>query len=193
MLLHLPHLRALVLVFLSAFFVGCASTSFTVSPTPQAPVCNPAATALVLWAPLWRPDQKDPGDREIAAAAGLKDFFASSRCFTSTELRRIADLSPATVYAQTAVSAGRFSRVVVIAVRELGPVVQLLSSAGLVEGGTEVVLQVGQYSATGATPTREFNVHWKNGGPGVLKGVTSLPADMQAALAAGLQPSEAAR
>jgi len=31
-------------------------------------------------------------------------------------------------------------------------------------------------------------VHWAHGGPGVIKGVATLPQDMQAALAAGLQP-----
>lgn len=40
---------------------------------------------------------------------------------------------------------------------------------------------------------RAFTVHWRHGGPGVVKGVASLPADMDAALRAGLQPADAAR
>lgn len=50
------------------------------------------------------------------------------------------------------------------------------------EGGTEVVLQVSVYSLPGVSLSREFTVHWKNGGPGIIKGVGSPPEDMQAAL-----------
>ena len=74
-----------------------------------------------------------------------------------------------------------------IAVRELGPIVKIGASLALVEGGTEVVLYVSEYEATKPAP-RTFTVQWRNGGPGVLKGVATLPKDMQAALAAGLQP-----
>lgn len=172
---------------------GCASTAITLSPSPQAPVCKRSATALVLWAPEWRPDQKDVVAREVAAATGLRNFLGSSGCFARSELRRIPDLSPTTVSAQVASAAGQFSRVIVIGVRELGPVVNLLSSAALVEGGTEVALQVAAYSAPGVAQPREFTVHWRNGGPGVVKGVASLPGDMQAALLAGLQPGTAAK
>lgn len=176
-----------------ALLAGCASTDITLNPSPQAPVCERTATALVLWAPEWRPDQKDVVDREVAAATGLKNFFGSSGCFARSELRRIPSLSPAAVSAQVASEAGQFTRVVLIGVRELGPVVKLLSSAALVEGGTEVVLQVTTYLVPGVVQPREFTVHWRNGGPGVVKGVASLPGDMQAALLAGLQPNKAAR
>lgn len=80
-----------------------------------------------------------------------------------------------------------------IAVRELGPVVRLLSSAALVEGSTHVVLDVTEYSPPASTNPREFSVNWQNGGPGVIKGVSSLPADMEAALAAALQPEGSAK
>jgi len=78
--------------------------------------------------------------------------------------------------------------VVTITVRELGPVVKLLSSASLVEGGTEVVLQITARSLAPARAAQAFTVHWRNGGPGVVKGVASLPSDMSAALRSGLQP-----
>jgi hypothetical protein len=35
---------------------------------------------------------------------------------------------------------------------------------------------------------RAFTVQWRNGGPGVVKGVATLAQDLQAALAAALQP-----
>jgi hypothetical protein len=79
--------------------------------------------------------------------------------------------------------------VVSIGVRELGPVLKLLSSATLVEGGTEVVLQIGVRLPKSAVQAREFTVHWRSGGPGVVKGVASLPSDMGAALRSGLQPA----
>jgi hypothetical protein len=90
-----------------------------------------------------------------------------------------------------AASGGQFNSVVTIGVRELGPVVKLLSSAALVEGGTEVVLQVSARSPQPVSQVREFAVHWRNGGPGVVKGTASLPNDMSAALRSGLQPATA--
>lgn len=84
------------------------------------------------------------------------------------------------------------AQVVGVEVRELGPIVKLLSSAALIEGGTEAVLRIIAYSPQSGDEVRQFTVHWHNGGPGVVKGVASLPGDMQAALRAGLQPGSAA-
>lgn len=172
-----------------ALLAACANTDVTLSPSPQAPVCDRKATALVLWAPQWRKEQKDVSAREAAAASGLSNFFASSECFASVELRRVKSLSPAVVTSELGASSGQFNTVVTIAVRELGPVVKLLSSASLVEGGTEVVLEVTSRQPQLPNQPREFRVHWRNGGPGVVKGVASLPADMSAALRSGLQPA----
>lgn len=185
--------RCLVGVFFSALLSGCASTTTTLSPSPQAPVCDSTVTALILWAPQWRPDQKDVAQRGEAAATGLASFLAGSGCFARWELRRVPDIGQTLVDALAAAAVGRFTQVVVVGVRELGPVVKLLFSAALVEGGTEVVLQITSRSVSGSNQSREFTVHWRNGGPGVVKGVASLPADMQAALAAGLQPGTAAK
>jgi len=185
-----PHIATLLGACLcAALLAACTSTAVTLTPSPQPPVCDHGATALVLWAPQWRADQKDGAAREQAAATGLSTFFAGSGCFAGTELRRVGDLSPATVSSELAASGGRFDAVVGIGVRELGPVVKLLSSATLVEGGTEVVLQIGVRLPQSAVQAREFTVHWRNGGPGVVKGVASLPSDMDAALRSGLQPA----
>ncbi len=67
--------------------------------------------------------------------------------------------------------------------------IKLLSSLTLIEGSTEVVLQVAEYIPSDEALNRTFTVHWQNGGPGVIKGVSSLPQDMQAALVIGLQLS----
>ncbi len=176
-----------------AFLAACASTAVVLTPSPQAPVCERSATALVLWAPEWRADQKDVALREAAAASGLSSFFSGSGCFASTELRRTGHLDTAAIATELAASGARFDAVVTIRVRELGPVVKFFSSAAFVEGGTEVVLQVSTRPAQSLGRVREFMVHWRNGGLGVIKGVASLPEDMNAALHSGLQPATAAR
>ena len=116
-------------------------------------------------------------------------FFRDSGCFASADLRRVAGFSGPAIQAERTGAGSRYDTVLVVAVRELGPVVKLLSSAALVEGGTEVVLDFTEYRLPGVSPARAFSVHWQNGGPGVVKGVATLPQDMQAALAAGLQAS----
>lgn len=171
---------------------GCAATTIAVTPSPQSPVCDRDFSALVLWMPRWRPDQKDVPEREAAAAQGLQTFFDTSGCFARAEIRRVANGENGSIRAQATPGTGS-DKTVFIAVRELGPVVRLLSSAALVEGSTQVVLDVTEYSPPASMNPREFSVSWQNGGPGVIKGVTSLPADMQAALNAALQPARPAK
>lgn len=169
--------------------MGCATTTVTVTPPLQKPVCDSAVSTLVLWAPQWRPDQKDVPEREAAAEAGLKEFLQTSGCFANSELHRLPNINPSTVAIEIASANGRFNKVVAITLRELGPVIKLLSSLTLIEGSTEVVLQVAEYIPSDEALNRTFTVHWQNGGPGIIKGVSSLPQDMQAALVIGLQLS----
>jgi hypothetical protein len=189
------HCSLWLLAHWSALACGCllaacaASTRVTLTPSPQVPVCQKSASALVLWGTKWRPDQKDVPEREAAASAGIDLFFRGSGCFASAELRRLTGFSEPAIRAERTSARSHYDRVLVVAVRELGPVVKLLSSSALVEGGTEVVLDVTEYRMPGVSPAREFAVHWQNGGPGVVKGVGTLREDMQAALAAGLQAS----
>ena len=86
---------------------ACAHTTATLEPGPQVPVCSPAASALILWAPVWRPDQKDAASREAAAALGLDHFFAQPGCFASTALQRVADLTPPSVAATVRTTVSR--------------------------------------------------------------------------------------
>jgi len=173
-----------VAMAIAALLGACASTTtVTTSPAGQAPVCQPqsALKATVLWRTRWRPDQKDVPEREAAAAQGITDFFASARCFSSAVVAR-AGADP-----QAAAVPPGADLLLVLTVRELGPTVKLLSSPALIEGGTEVVVDVARYTPGGSDPDRRFSIHWRNGGPGVVKGVQSLPADLAAALRAGLQ------
>ncbi len=167
-----------------ALLGACTSTTtVTTSPAGQAPVCLPqsALKATVLWQTRWRADQKDVPEREAAAQQGIGDFFANARCFSSVAVAR------ADVNQQAATVPPGSDVLLVLTVRELGPTVKLLSSAALIEGSTEVVVDVTLYMPGGSDPDRRFSIHWRSGGPGVVKGVQSLPTDLAAALRAGLQ------
>jgi len=168
---------------------GCVSTTtVTLTPGPQRPVCDASARALVLWLPHWRPDQKDMADREAAAADGLARFVASAGCFASATLQRLPDNAANRVPPLLAEPGAGPDTVVLVTVRELGPTLALGASAALVEGATEVRLDVAVSTRAQPVP-RAFTVQWRNGGPGVVKGVASLAQDLQAALAAALQPA----
>jgi hypothetical protein len=75
-------------------------------------------------------------DREAAAAQGITRFFADGGCFASAVVARVDPASR-----RLPCPAGS-DLLLVLTVRELGPTVKLLSSAALVEGGTEVVVDV---------------------------------------------------
>jgi hypothetical protein len=168
---------------------GCVSTTtVTLTPGPQRPVCDASARALVLWLPQWRPDQKDVAAREAAAADGLARFVDTAGCFASATLQRLPDDAPGRVPPLLAEAGAGPDTVVVVTVHELGPTVTLGSSPALVDGATEVLLALAVSTRAQPVP-RAFTVHWRNGGPGVVKGVATLAQDLQAALAAALQPS----
>lgn len=160
---------------------GTATTRVTITPPEQAPVCQPQTTmkATVLWRTGWRADQKDVPEREAAAVQGITRFFAEGGCFASAVVARMDPNVTA-----FAVPPGS-DLLLVLTVRELGPTVKLLSSAALVEGGTEAVVDVAVHRPGQRAP-QQFSIHWQDGGPGVVKGVQTLPADLAAALKAGL-------
>lgn len=185
--------RQCLLGLLAAIMLtGCAATtSLTLTPSPQAPVCQRSpqrVNAVVLWGIQWRVDQKDVADREVAARTGIERFFRESGCFAGAEVQRLTSSAPPEVQATAVVQPSQSDLILVVLVRELGPVLKLGSPGALVEGGTEVVLEVSAYEPGTTIPGRAFSVHWRNGGPGVVKGVASLPADIQSALQASLQP-----
>ena len=151
-------------------------------------------SALVLWGTNWRANQKEVPLREEAARQGLEGFFATSGCYATVETRRLPnEASAVTSTDQELLSVAsaanpRPSRLLVVTVRELGPVVRVFSSAALVEGGTEVVLELRVLDVGSGASLASFQTHWQNGGAMVIKGVSSLPQDMRAALREALQP-----
>lgn len=184
----MPFYRPLLLATALLTIGGCASTTtMQLSPPHQEPVCAASATALILWRPQWRADQKDVLAREAAAADGLSQFFKESGCFKTASVERVTQTSEEAAQVAAAEATKRYEKVVLVAVRELGPTVKVGASLMLVEGGTEVVLGVSEYQLGKASP-RTFTAQCRNGGPGVLKGVSSLPQDMRAALSAAFQP-----
>ena len=137
-------------------------------------LCTPddRSPVLVLWTAHWRPDQKEPAEREAFAWQGIQQFFIRSSC--RTEIRNAAAI-PADI--------GGFGKVVAITVRELGPVLKI----GLpvpVEGGTEVVFESKVLDGRSGRTLAELRTHWQNGGPFVVKGVKTLAEDMTSALTA---------
>jgi hypothetical protein len=147
-----------------------------------------------LWGPQWRPNQKNVPSREAAAQRGIEHFFAESDCFSKSHVRRIVDgrpvttLSPAEVRVIAAYEPVVPSRVLLITVRELGPIVKLSASLAPVEGGTEVVLEIRSVTTATGEVSADFRSHWQHGGPWVLKGVATLEQDIGSALQAALKP-----
>jgi len=178
---------SLIILFAASaccFMAGCSATVATLNPSPQKPVCERASSALVLWDTQWRQNQKDIAEREFAAETGLRQFLVQSGCFAHSELRRMKINKLDTLKGQD----NRFDKVIAITVREIGPIVMLFSTDGMIEGGTEVVLNITEYAQPELNPKRQFAVNWFNGGGFVIKGVESLPNDMQEALRAGMKP-----
>ncbi len=178
---------------------SCASTKFETSGSaPTRPLCQErgqSRSALVLWGPQWRTDQKDVHSREEAARTGIESFLSSSGCFARYEVRRLAsgDASAAPsrqeLLALAATTNPTPDRVLAITVRELGPIVKLLSSAALVEGGTEVVLGITAAAVDSGALLANHETHWQHGGAMVVRGTSSLSQDMRAALSASLGPA----
>lgn len=178
---------------------ACATTrvDYTGShPGSQCQAWGQHVSALVLWQSDWRPDQKEVPQREALAELGLKHFLEYSGCFAHFQLQRaparqpLASLAPRELQALAVKARPRPDRVVLLTVKELGPVLRLFTPV-LIEGGTEVVLQA-RVLKTGpaktATALADFGIHWQNGGPWVIKGVGTLADDMTSALDAALGP-----
>ena len=185
----------LATICVCAALFGCASTKVEISGSaPKEPLCKAGAeklSALVYWGPQWRPDQKEPSLREAAALRGIQDFFANSRCVANADIRRLPSEAAATVPSDeqllrlAAAASPAADRVVLIVVRELGPKL-LIGIPVLVEGGTEVVIDVRVLDLHTSESLADVRTHWKNGGTFVVKGVKTLDQDMSAALRATL-------
>jgi hypothetical protein len=143
-------------------------------------------SALVYWAPQWRPDQKEPALREAAAQRGIERFFGDLSCISG--IRKHSGEVPSDAELLRLAGSPAPDRVVLIVVRELGPKL-VIGIPAIVEGGTEVLIDVRVLDVRGARSLAEVRTHWQDGGTFVIKGVESLDQDMRAALAAALMPA----
>ncbi len=154
------------------------------------PRCVPGErqSALVYWATDWRSNQKDVEQREEAALRGIEDLYLQSKCYAARHITRVASGEALPQKGSVATpKEPATDRIIVITVRELGPVIRLCASPALVEGGTEAVIAVRLLAPEGR-PLAECKIHWQNGGPFVIKNTRTLRNDMHAALRAALEP-----
>jgi hypothetical protein len=178
--------------------VGCASTTIEITGSPlKEPLCQVGAQAInsvVYWGTQWRPDQKEPPLRETAALRGIQDFVSHTNCLAVTGIHRLsagAELPSDEQLIRLAASSNP-ERVVLIVVRELGPRLTV-GIPVIVEGGTEVLIDVHVLNPQGSALLANTRTLWRKGGTFVIKGVKTLDQDMSAALSATLMPSAAAK
>jgi len=176
--------------------IGCSSTTVETTGTALTqPLCAPGASpvsAAVYWGPQWRADQKEPALREAAAERGIQDFLSRSGCLAVAGLHRFPVGAPMPSDEELLRRASGVSpqpdRVVLIVVRELGPRL-VVGLPVIVEGGTEVLIEVRVLSTRTSQPIASTRTLWRNGGTFVIKGVKTLEQDMSAALSATLMPN----
>ncbi len=172
-----------------AVLAGCASTTVETSGSRLTePLCRidaPALATVVYWGPQWRPDQKEPALREAAALRGIQTFLRGTSCLAVSGLHRIpaGDAVPSDedLLRLAASTSDKPERVVLIVVRELGPRL-VIDLPAIVEGGTEVLIDVRVLDPRRSTSLASSRTLWRNGGTFVIKGVKTLDKDMSAAL-----------
>ncbi len=194
MALPTPSLVAAALAFL-ALLAGCATTTTSPSGTPlRQPLCTadgPRVKVALFWMPRWRADQKEPALREALAKQGIEQFIARHGCLDATAPRRLPGdggvPSNAALLRLAAAGGAHADRVVLVTVRELGPRL-VIGLPVLVEGGTEVVVDVRVLDPSTSSVLADASTRWRNGGAFVVKGVDSLESDLADALEAVLLP-----
>lgn len=187
-------------LFALAFMAGCASTTIETSGSPpKLALCQadqPALSTVVYWATQWRPDQKEPQLREAAALRGIEDFLKGTGCLAVTGVHRLPAEKPLPANDEllrlAADSAPVAERVLLIVVRELGPRLTI-GIPVIVEGGTEVLIDVRLLAPKSSESLANAQMRWRNGGAFVIKGVKTLDRDMSAALEALLMQRPAAQ
>jgi len=184
-------LKRAPLLATTCLLASCATTTIQSTGSPlQHPLCDaegPDTSITVLWSPKWRPDQKEPPLRETAALRGIEQYFKAQACIKTLVIRRVAlpaqheRLTDAQILAMAHEAGDAPNRVILLVVRELGPRL-LLGLPSLIEGGTEVVLEVRVTAQDSTTSLANFRTHWQKGGPFYIKGVKTLGADMETTL-----------
>lgn len=188
-------MRTLIPASLAAAFLlsGCASTTVaTTGRQLEAPLCQagqPSIPTIVYWGTKWRPDQKEPVLREAAALRGIQAFVRRADCLSVVAVDRLTSEQVTSSNEELTRLASNFNpkpeRVLLIVVRELGPRL-LIGLPAIVEGGTEVLIDVIVLKATTSESLATAQTLWRNGGTFVIKGVKTLDQDMSEALSSTL-------
>ena len=144
------------------------------------------------WGPQWRADQKESSLREAAALRGIEDFLSHAKCLSVTGVYRLpteasAPSDDALLRLSERTSPGP-ERLVLIVVCELGPRL-VIGLPALIEGGTEVLVEVRVLNTATSESMADTRTLWRNGSTFVVKGVKTLDQDMSAALGATLMPN----
>lgn len=190
-------MRNFTFIALLAFITlaGCATTKIeTTGLLLGKPFCQlekPPVTTLVLWGPQWRVDQKEPQLREAAASHGIRDFLNRFSCIDVTKVQKLSwDEHPPTNEELLAIAASSKptpEKVLFVVVRELGPRI-VIGTPNIVEGGTEVKIDVRVIEMQTSESLADTQTLWRNGGTFVVKGVGTLDHDMSSALSSVLMP-----
>lgn len=179
------------------FLAGCATTQVKITGSPlKQPLCkieSHAVTTAVYWGAQWRENQKEPALREAAALRGIQDFINHSGCLTLAGIHRLPAKQPLPseeeLLSHATTSTPKPERVLLIVVRELGPRL-VFGLPVIIEGGTEVVIDVRALNVLTEQSLASVQTSWRNGGAFVIKGVKTLDKDMSAALSATLLPKQ---
>lgn len=163
---------------------GCASTTVQSSGTALSqPLCRADGikpTAALYWMPQWRADQKEPQVREALAKRGIERFVAEQPCLDITGAQRLAGKSGGVPDNAELLGRAGGARpapevVLLVVLRELGPRL-VIGLPVLVEGGTEVAIDVRLLRVSTAEVLLDSRTRWRNGGTFVIKGVGALDA-----------------
>jgi hypothetical protein len=178
------------ITFVALFVLaGCATTKVETTGSPMGmPFCqleNPPITTLVLWGAQWRFDQKEPQLREAAASRGIQNFLDSFSCISVTSLQKLS-WSEHPPLNEELLHIAESSKpvpelVLFVVVRELGPRL-VIGLPNIVEGGTEVKIDVRVLATQTSESLANTQTLWRNGGTFMIKGVGTLDRDMSSAL-----------
>lgn len=180
--------KLLVILFILSLIYGCASTSVLMHQVGDNSICDGKTSSLILWGPAWRKDQKEPKLREEIAEKAINKFLSDSNCFSNYKILRTAnnksaiELSDIEAINLSKESGSKYDKIIFIRLEELGPVVHLNLSPILLDGSTNVEFRVRILDTKTSFLEYDNEMEWNNGGPYVLKGISTLQQDMYDAL-----------
>jgi len=145
---------------------------------------------LVLWGTAWRSNQKAPARREKIASEAIERFFNSkfaggpAAVMKTVDGQDVLSMSDSQILKSATVVSGKFQKIVVLRLEELGPTLAFYLSPILWAGSSHVMFRIRVLDAATSSLDSDVAVSWSKGGPFVLRGVKYLEGSLTAALAA---------